>query len=33
METRASYVMVGAFVLALVAATFAFVVFLARVEF
>jgi phospholipid/cholesterol/gamma-HCH transport system substrate-binding protein len=30
METRASYVLVGGFVLALVAATFAFVIFLAR---
>jgi phospholipid/cholesterol/gamma-HCH transport system substrate-binding protein len=30
METRASYVLVGGFVLALIAATFAFVIFLAR---
>lgn len=32
METRASYVMVGAFVIALVGAAFAFVIFLARVS-
>ena len=33
METRASYILVGGFVLALVAATFAIIVWLSRVEF
>ncbi len=33
METRASYILVGAFVLALVAATFSIIIWMARVEF
>ena len=33
METRANYVLVGSFVLALIAAEFAFVLWLARVDF
>ncbi|MGI9303331.1 MAG: MlaD family protein, partial [Gammaproteobacteria bacterium] len=33
METRASYLLIGGFVLAVIAAGFAFVVWLAKVEF